>query len=62
MFETLYLTPVTGALTVFLVVVCGHLYRQNWKSEAHDARLRAWLYGVPAALGLLALAFLPLKF
>ena len=62
MFETLYLTPVTGALTVFLVVVCGHLYRQNWKSEAPDARFRSWLFGVPAAIGLLALAFLPLKF
>ncbi|WP_424978204.1 hypothetical protein [Leisingera sp. S232] len=62
MFETLYLTPVTGALTVFLVVVCGHMYRQNWKSEASNARARSWLFGVPAAIGLLALAFVPLKF
>ena len=62
MFESLYLTPVTGVLTVFVVVVCGHLYRLNWKTQPPDARLRAWLFGVPAALGLLALAFLPLKF
>ncbi|WP_027256223.1 hypothetical protein [Leisingera aquimarina] len=62
MFETLYLTPVTGALTVFLVVVCGHMYRQTWKAQPPNARLRAWLFGVPAAIGLLALAFVPLKF
>lgn len=60
--DALYLTPLTGSLLVILVVVCGHLYRQNWKKQPHDHRLRAWLYGVPAAAGLLALAFIPLKF
>lgn len=62
MFESLYLTPASGAVLVFLVVVCGHMYRKTWKEQPPNARLRAWLFGVPAALGLLALAFVPLKF
>lgn len=59
--EALYLTPLTGTLIVLLVVGCGHLYRQTWKTQPANARLLFWLYGVPAALGLMALAFLPLK-
>ncbi|MFW8595186.1 hypothetical protein [Cribrihabitans neustonicus] len=62
MLGDLYLTPLSGVVLVFVVVVCGHLYRQNWKTQPPNARLRAWLFGVPAALGLLALAFLPLKY
>lgn len=62
MFDTLYLTPATGALLVFVVVVCGHMYRKTWKDQPPDARLKAWLFGVPTALGLLVLAFVPLKF
>ena len=62
MFQGLYLTPLSGSVILFIVVVCGHLYRQNWKTEHPKTRLRAWLFGVPAALGLCALAFLPLKY
>lgn len=62
MLQSLYLTPLTGAALVFVVVVCGHLYRQNWKLQPSNARFRAWLFGVPAAIGLLLLAFLPLKY
>ncbi len=62
MFDSLYLTPFTGTMIVFLVVICGHCYRRVWKTEPENARLKAWLYGVPAAIGLMALAFLPLKF
>lgn len=62
MFQDLYLTPLSGSVILFIVVVCGHLYRQNWKSEKPNTRLRAWAYGLPAAIGLMALAFLPLKY
>ncbi|MBO0344087.1 hypothetical protein J0X15_02545 [Roseibium sp. CAU 1637] len=62
MFDGLYLTPITGSLLLFLVVSCGHLYRDNWKKESEGWRLRSWLFGVPAGVGLLMLAFIPLKF
>ncbi|MEM6464543.1 MAG: hypothetical protein AAF724_21800 [Pseudomonadota bacterium] len=62
MLENLYLTPLTGSVLVVLVVGFGHLYRDNWRKQGEGWRLRAWLYGVPAGLGLLALAFIPLKF
>ncbi|GAA6193685.1 hypothetical protein DS909_03265 [Phaeobacter gallaeciensis] len=62
MFQDLYLTPLSGSIILFIVVVSGHLYRQNWKSEKPNTRLRAWAYGLPAAIGLMALAFLPLKY
>lgn len=61
MLQGLYLTPLSGALIFLVVVVCGHNYRMTWKSELPNARLRLWLFGVPAAIGLCALAFLPLK-
>ena len=60
--EELYLTPLTGTVLVFLVVVCGHLFRDNWKRQPANWRLRGWLFGVPAGIGLLLLAALPLKF
>lgn len=60
--EEIYLTPLTGSILVVLVVGFGHLYRDNWKKQEDGWRRRAWLYGVPAGVGLLALAFVPLKF
>lgn len=59
--DGIYLTPVTGAIIVFLVVVCGHRFRLAWKEQSPGWQRRAWLFGVPAAIGLLALGFLPLK-
>ncbi|MFC3613405.1 hypothetical protein ACFORG_06505 [Lutimaribacter marinistellae] len=57
----LYLTPLTGAALVFLVVVCGHRFRLAWKDKAPGWQRRAWLWGLPAAAGFLLLAFLPLQ-
>lgn len=61
MFEPLHLTPYSAALIFFVVVVCGHGYRKTWKADPPAPRSRLWLYGVPAAIGLLVLAFLPLR-
>lgn len=58
----LHLTPLTGTLVVFLVVVCGHGFRKAWKDQPEGWQKRAWLFGVPAAIGLLALGFLPLEY
>jgi hypothetical protein len=58
----LYLTPLTGAVLVFIVVVCGHRFRMAWKEQPPGWQKRAWIYGIPALIGLLALGFLPLKF
>ncbi|KUJ73215.1 hypothetical protein AVO45_15895 [Ruegeria marisrubri] len=60
--QDLHLTPLTGALIVFVVVVCGHRFRLAWKEQAPGWQRRAWFFGVPAAIGLLLLAFLPLKY
>ena len=59
--ENLHLTPPIAAIIFFIVVVCGHNFRQVWKQQPDGWQKRAWLFGVPAALGLLALGFLPLK-
>ena len=59
--QALHLTPFSGALIVFVVVVCGHRFRLAWKDKLPGWQRRAWFFGVPAAIGLLALAFLPLK-
>lgn len=58
----LYLTPLTGTVLVFIVVVCGHKFRMAWKEQPEGWQKRAWIYGIPALIGLLALGFLPLKF
>ncbi|WP_282159244.1 hypothetical protein [Shimia thalassica] len=57
-----YLTPLTGSILVFLVVVCGHRFRKAWKEQYPGWQKRAWMYGVPALIGLLMLGFVPLEF
>jgi len=59
--SNLHLTPAIAALIFFGVVVCGHNFRKLWKEQPPGWQKRAWLFGVPAAIGLLALGFLPLK-
>ncbi|MEY8842948.1 hypothetical protein AB9K41_28280 [Cribrihabitans sp. XS_ASV171] len=60
--QQFYLTPLTGAALVFVVVICGHRFRLAWKEKAPGWQQRAWLWGVPAAVGFFLLAFLPLDF
>ncbi len=57
----LYLTPPIAALIFFFVVVCGHNFRMAWKQQLPGWQRRAWVFGIPAAIGLFMLAFLPLK-
>lgn len=57
----LYLTPTVAVLIFLVVVICGHNFRRTWKQQAPGWQKRAWLFGLPAAVGLLALGFLPLK-
>ena len=56
----LYLTPPVAALIFLGVVICGHNFRQLWKQQPLGWQKRAWLFGVPAAIGLLVLGFMPL--
>ncbi len=60
--DNLYLTPFSAAAIFFVVVVCGHRFRLAWKEQAVGWQKRAWIFGLPAAIGLLVLGFLPLKF
>ncbi len=62
MFDNLNLTPVIGALIVVIAVVCGHRFRLAWKEQTPGWQRRAWVFGVLAGLGLLILAFVPLKY
>lgn len=61
MFGEWHLTPVSGALLVLIAVVSGHRFRRAWKEQEPGWRRRAWFYGLVAGLGLLTLAFVPLK-
>ncbi|MCB1354384.1 MAG: hypothetical protein KDK03_16765 [Rhodobacteraceae bacterium] len=58
----LVLTPLAGVLLLLVMIFSGRAFRENWKAQAEGWVLRAWLYGVPAALAFLALAFIPLHF
>lgn len=58
--DSFHLTPLTGTLLVVLAVLAGHRFRRAWKDKAPGWQLRAWIYGVVAGAGLLALAFIPL--
>ena len=50
----LYLTPPVAALIFLAVVVCGHNFRKDLESSRRQGwQKRAWLFGVPAGIGLL---------
>lgn len=57
----LYLTPPLAALIFVVVVLCGHNFRKLWKQQPAGWQKKAWLFGVPAAIGLLVLGFMPLN-
>ena len=58
----IYLTPPIAVILLIIAVLCGHLYRDNWKKQPENWKMRAWMFGCPAGLALLALGFIPLKF
>lgn len=62
--ENLHLTPLTGAILVFILVVAGHRFRKAWAEREEDSKWagRAWGFGLIALMVLLALAFIPLKY
>lgn len=60
--DTLVLTPLTASLLFLVLVLSGRAFRQNWKAQGDGWTFRAWLYGVPAGVSFLALAFIPLEF
>ncbi|WP_298935134.1 hypothetical protein [uncultured Ruegeria sp.] len=57
----LYLTPALAVVIFSAVVVCGHNFRMAWKQQPSGWQKRAWLFGIPAGIGLLVLGFVPLK-
>ncbi|MEM7214500.1 MAG: hypothetical protein AAF423_03065 [Pseudomonadota bacterium] len=57
-----YLTPLTATILLIFAVSFGHMFRQNWKDQKKNWKMRAWIYGCLAAIAFLVLAFTPLKF
>lgn len=55
------LTPLTGTIILLIMIFSGRAFRENWKAQAPGWQRRAWLYGLPAAAGFAALAFIPLE-
>ncbi|KAA8607022.1 hypothetical protein AL036_12300 [Salipiger aestuarii] len=53
------LTPVSATALFTAACVAGVQYRRTWKADGPLWQL--WVYGLIAAGGLLALAFLPLR-
>ena len=57
--EGFFLTPLTATLIFVVAVIAGYRYRRVWKAEG--PRWQLWLFGLLAAVCLLAVGFLPLK-
>jgi hypothetical protein len=60
MYANITLTPVSGTLLLLIMILAGRAFRQNWKAQTQGWVLRAWIYGLPAAVSFLMLALLPL--
>lgn len=61
MLDDLTLSPAAGVILLLVMIFTGRAFRQNWKAQAPGWKKRAWIYGVPAALCFMALAFIPLE-
>ncbi len=57
--DNVNLTSFWATVLIFIAVVAGHLYRQNWKMEG--PLWKAWVFGGFAGASLLALGFIPIK-
>lgn len=56
------LSPAMGVVLLLVMIFAGRAFRNNWKRQDEGWQMRAWLYGLPAALSFAALAFIPLDF
>ena len=54
-----FLTPMTATLIFVVAVTAGYRYRRVWKAEG--PRWQLWLFGIIAAVCLLAVRFRPQK-
>jgi len=54
------LTPLSGTVLMLVLILCGRQFRETWKAQGPGWAIRAWAWGVPAALSFAALALLPL--
>lgn len=61
MWGEVHLTPAAGIILLLVMIFAGRSFRQNWKAQEPGWVVRAWLFGVPAALAFLALALIPLR-
>lgn len=52
------LTPATATVLFVAAVLAGHRYRKVWKADGPVWQL--WLFGLVAAVCLLAVGFIPL--
>lgn len=58
----LTLPPSLAVGLVLVMALCGQAFRSNWKRQGPGWVARAWALGIPAAVSLLILAFVPLRY
>ena len=61
MLASLTLTPLTATMLFLGMIFFGRAFRQNWKAQGPNWRLKAWIYAVPALVCFAIVAFVPFR-
>jgi cytochrome c oxidase assembly factor CtaG len=58
-FDLAITSPIVGITLLVLFVIAGKIFRDNWKQQGPNWKVKCWISGVVALVCFLVLAFIP---
>lgn len=53
-------TPIVALILLLIMVFSGKFFRDNWKTQGRNWKIKCWISGLSALVSFMILAFVPL--